>query len=293
VLLTMMEEIEDLDHVKRRTWGTDIVYQEYETVIPKHVITTAIEQSRLRSNKIRRDGAQRYEIVAPNIAWSQDFIEVREGGKVIRVQDDGTRMTFGNEHRLVWSQADVARLLEEAFRRYGTPLFFKHDRGGEFAGGLFQAFLRGHRIMALPNPPFSPWYNGKMERQNLSIRFWLAPTAEDRPTLADTLEEIRRSQVDSNLHRGKEALGGLTPAEAYQSLPRPSLDRAALYAEWESLVERIKRDRWVRDQKNPQSRVLVQEKWGELTAMRLASITLLRRHQLVRYIVGPEAPDVT
>lgn len=293
VMLTMMEEIEALDHVKRRTWGTDTIYQEYERVIPKNVITAAIEQARRRSNKVRRDGAQRYEIVAPNVAWSEDFIDVREGGKVLRVQDDCTRMAFGAEHRLVWNQADVARFLEDAFRRYGAPFFFKHDQGGEFSGGLFQAFLRGHEIMALPNPPFSPWYNGKMERENLSIRFWLAPTVADRPTLNETLEEIRRSQMDNNQDRPKEILDQQTPAEAYASLPRPSLDRRALYAEWQALVERIKRDWWVRDKQNPQSPVLVKEKRGELTAMRLASITLMRRHQLVRYIVGPEVPDVT
>jgi transposase InsO family protein len=293
VLLTMMEEIEALDHVKRRTWGTEIVYEEYETVIPKNVISAAIEQARRRSNKVRRDGAQRYEIAAPNIAWSEDFIDVQEGGKVLRVQDDCTRMAFGTEHRLAWEQSNVCRFLEEAFRRYGLPFFFKHDRGGEFAGGLFQAFLRGHQIMALPSPPFSPWYNGKMERENLSIRQWLAPTVADRPTLADTLEEIRRSQLDNNLDRGKEALAGMTPAEAYASMPRPQLDRRGLYSEWESLVEKIKRDRWVRDKENPNTPVLVKERWGELTAMRLASITLMRRHQLVRYIVGPEVPDVT
>jgi transposase InsO family protein len=287
----MLGEIEDLDHVKRRTWGTDYIYEEYETVIPKGVIQQAIEEARKRENRVRRAQAQRYEFLAPNVAWSEDFIEVKPEGKVLRVQDDFSRLALGGEHRREWTGADVSRFLDAGFRRYGRPYFFKHDLGGEFRDGIFQAFLRGNQVIAFPNPPYCPTYNGKMERQNGAVRFWLARAVDDRPALEDVLREIRLSQLDNNHDRRKEVLGDRTPQEAQSSTPQIQVDRGELYAEWDRLKEKLVKERYVDDPSDPAGRRVTTERRGELMAMRIASLVLLKKYRMFRYTVGPEAPE--
>ncbi len=292
VMIAMIQEIEELDHVKRRTWGTEYIYQSYETVIPKSVIHRAIEEARKQKNRQERAADRRYEFAAPDIAWSEDFIEVQQGGKVLRIQDDFSRMAFGGEHRTEWTGADVTRFLDAAFRRYGRPLFFKHDLGGEFKDGIFQAFLRGNRVIAFPSPPYSPWYNGKMERQNGAVRYWLARAVDDRPTLEQVLEEIRLSQMDNNMDRKKDVLDKRTPHDRYANTPRVEVDREALYAEWDRLKEKLIKERYADDPTDPARRRVILEKRGELMAMRIASIVLLNKYRMFRYTVGPEVPEM-
>lgn len=291
VLSCMLEEVEILDHVKRRTWGTDYIYQEYESIIPKNVIQRAIEEARKRKNRIDRAATSSYEFVARNIAWSEDFIEVKPAGKVLRVQDDFARLALGSEHRTAWTGGDVSRFLDAGFRRYGKPYFFKHDWGSEFRNGVFQAFLRGNGVISFPSPPYSPWYNGKMERQNGAVRFWLASTAQDRPTLEEVLEEIRLSQLDNNLDRRKDVLGRRTPEETYAGSEDVQLDRQALYKEWDALKEKLVKSPGRSASRQAGVTAWDQERPGEFVAMRLASIILLRKYRLVRYTSGPEAPE--
>src|SRR5262249_15421609 len=228
----------------------------------------------------------------PDVAWSEDFIEVAQGGKVLRVQDDYSRLAFGGEHRLDWTGGDVSRFLDAAFRRFGKPLFFKHDLGGEFKDGIFQAFLRGSRVIAFPSPPYSPWYNGKMERQNGAVRYWLQRAVDDRPTLDRVLEEIRLSQMDNNMDRKKDVLDRRTPHDRYTNTPRLQVDREALYAEWDRLKDKLIKERYADDPTDPQHRRVIMEKRGELMAMRIASIVLLNKYRMFRYTDGPEASEM-
>jgi transposase InsO family protein len=280
----MMEEIMALDHVKRRTWGTETIYEKYHGVIPKNKISQAIEEGRRRTNKQRRESAQRYEFVAPDLVWSDDFIKIKDGGRVLRVQDECSRVIFGYEQRQEWTDGLVARFVAATFERYGRPLFFKHDLGSEFRSGIFQSLLRGWEVMALPNPPYYAQYNGKHERTNKSVRFWLASHAADWPSLDEVLEEMAGALMDHNEDRPKEVLGKRTPQEVYENEPRVQLDRLVLYREWERLKEKLIKEHVTYSGK--------MERVGEMEAMRIAALVLLKRHKLIRYQTGPEAPEV-
>ena len=285
VLEAMRQVIREKQVQKRNTWGVEVLYEEFEGVIPKSVIAGTIEEERRRKNREKRESATRYEISAPDAVWSEDFIDVKPKGRVLRMQDECSRFVFGTEHRVSWAETEVARFVSAAMERYGRPLFFKHDLGTEFTSGTFQALLRGSRVVSFPNPPRYPKYNGKHERTNASVRFWLARVDRDLPTVEEVLEEMKGALLDLNFDRPKEVLGGRTPEQVYHQEPRAKIDREVLYSEWNELYRKLatKQLPW-----NQGFKIR-----GEFQAMRIAALVVLKRYDLVRYPGGePEGPKV-
>jgi transposase InsO family protein len=285
VLEAMRQIIREKQALKRNTWGVEVLYEEFDGVIPKSVIAGTIEEERRRKDRAERESATRYEISAPDAVWSEDFIDVKPKGRVLRVQDECSRFVFGTEHRDSWREAEVARFVAAAMERYGKPLFFKHDLGTEFTSGTFQALLRGSKVIAFPNPPRYPKYNGKHERTNAAVRFWLARVDRDLPTVEDVLEEMKGALLDLNFDRPKEVLGGRTPEEVYRIQLRAMVDREVLYSEWDDLYRKLatKQLAW-----NQGFKVR-----GEFQAMRIAALVVLKRYDLVRYPGRePEGPKV-
>lgn len=280
----MIEEVAMVDALKRGTWGVDALHVEFGGVIPKGLIAQVRSDDQAAAMRQVRRQVQRYEFVARDVAWSDDFIKVLPSGRVLRVQDEFSRVVFGFEHRDRWPDIDVAHFVHEAMRQYGPPYFFKHDLGTEFTGGIFQAMLRGAMVIALPSPLKYPSYNGKHERTNLSVRYWLKDTETDRFPLKRVLEEIALSLVDHNQLRLKEVLGGRTPQEAYESSVHVEIDRRAMYNTWEalrqSLLERLRG--------KTDNRLIAETK-----AMRIAALVVLRWNNLVRYFNEPESPKVS
>lgn len=285
ILEAMRQIIREKQAQKRNTWGVEVLFEEFEHVIPKSVISETIEDERRRKDRAERQSAVRYEISAPDAVWSEDFIDVKPKGRVLRVQDECSRFVFGTEYRESWVETNVAHFVAAAMDRHGRPLFFKHDLGTEFVSGTFQSLLRGSKVIAFPNPPRYPRYNGKHERTNLSVRTWLGGAKRDLPTVDEVLEEVRLALLDQNYDRRKEVLGGRTPEQVYREKPRAAVDRAVLYSEWNELHRKLatKELPW-----NQGFRVR-----GEFQAMRIAALVVLRRYDLVRYPGGePEGPKV-
>jgi len=285
VLEAMRQIIREKQAQKRNTWGVEVLFEEFERVIPKSVIAETIEEERRRKSREDRESAVRYEISAPDAVWSEDFIDVKPKGRVLRVQDECSRFVFATEHRDSWVETDVARFVAAVMERYGRPLFFKHDLGTEFTSGTFQSLLRGSKVIAFPNPPRYPRYNGKHERTNASVRFWLGRADRDLPTVEEVLEEMRQALLDLNFDRRKEVLGGRTPEQAYRQTPKSAVERSVLYSEWNELYRKLATKQLPWDQG---SKVR-----GEFQAMRIAALVVLKRYDLVRYPGGePESPKV-
>lgn len=247
-------------------------------------MNTVLDERRDAEGRVKRPHVRGYEFVAPQVTYSTDFISVRPRGRVLRVQDERSRYWLGFAHKDHWPDQDVAAFVEEIFKKFGPSLFFKHDLGGEFRGADFQEMLRRHKVIAVPNPPYYPKFNGKNERSNLAARQWLAPTEQDRPTLNQIWEQMTQATLDQNDGRPKKILGGRTPSDVFHNEPRVQVDREKLYSEWDALREETLR----RVFPNPRR----QEAAG-LESMRLAALVVVKKHELIRYSSKPEAPKVS
>lgn len=277
----MMQEIRAFDRKKRGTWGQGAIYEAFGGTISKTLIDRVLDERRKAEGR-RRRSTMKVEFVSPGIAYATDFMSVRPRGRVLKTQDERARLGLGFKHQDHWPEEEVASFQAEIFKAHGAPYFFKHDRGSEFTGAVFQWMLRQHRVIAVPSPTHYPKFNGKMERANLADRKWIAPTEADRPSLARVIEELTQSTLDQNLTRRKSPLGGKTSMEVWEHEKRVIVDRDALYSEWDRLREEI----LVRKLPNFDRRLS-----AEMEAMRLAAIVVIRNHGLVKR--WPEAPEVS
>lgn len=280
----MAWEVRAFDRAKEGTWGTHPMFEALGGIIPRSLVNTVLDERRDAEGRVKRPHARGYEFVAPGVTYSTDFISVRPRGRVLRVQDERARYWLGFAHKDHWPDQDVAAFVEEIFKKFGPSLFFKHDLGGEFRGADFQDMLRRHKVIAVPNPPYYPKFNGKNERSNLSARQWLAPTEQDRPTLNQIWEQMTQATLDQNDARRKKVLGGRTPSDVFHNEPRVEVDRDKLYSEWDALREETLR----RVFPNPR-----RQEAAELESMRLAALVVVKKHELVRYSSKPEAPKVS
>lgn len=286
VLAAMRHDVRKLRHVRRRTWGTETIYDKYGGVIPRRIIAGTIAEERLDVNRARRAAARRYEFVAPDLAWSTDFIHLSGEGRSLRLQDECSRYVLGYEVRRTWTDAEVARFVSEGFNQAGAPLVFKFDHGSEFVAEAVHAMLARRQVIELPSPLHWPRFNGKHERVNGAVRQWLLPLktwmkTPSGPVLAD---EMRDALVDHNEDRAKEVLGGRTPWEIYRDAERVALDRAELYLRWSERVDQILNRREGSSSTIGPSAVM--------EARRLAALAVLHEHKLVRYVTGSEGPEV-
>lgn len=277
-------EIRSFDRSKDGHWGTKPMYEALGALIPRSKIDEVLDERRKAEGRVSRPHSRTYEFVAPRVAYSTDFVSVRPRGRVLRIQDERARYTLGFAHRDHWPEEEVATFVHTIILKHGVPLFFKHDRGGEFRSGVVQAMLRSFLIIAVPSPPYYPRFNGKNERANLTARQWIAPTEADRPSLARVIEKLTQGTLDENDMRVKAVLGGRTPADVFENEPAASVDRQALYSDWDAQREEILR------RYSPDG---VRREAAELEAMRLAALVVVKKYNLVRYPEKPEAPKVS
>lgn len=271
-------------HGHRRSRGAEALYDAWAGMIPRRVVEQALKDARRENNRRIEETLLRYEFTHPMIAWSIDFISIKGlPGRILRVQDDRSRKIFGLAYRRNWPDVEVTRFLAAQFLRLGTPYFLKHDWGSEFRSGCFQALLRGHGVLPLPNPPGAPWTNGKMERLNRELQKWFDHLPVEERTEEKVIQEMEHFGQSHN-QWPKPILGYLPPGEFHRRNAPPAVDRKALTAEWQELFREISLHR------SPVRRKLEGDQDWE--AMRLASLALLRKHDWVRYQVGPEAPEV-
>lgn len=280
----MKEEVRSLDHRKRRTWGSEALYRKHEGMISREVVREAIREER----RARRRGVEatirRYEFVAPDIAWSVDFVAVPPAGRALRVQDERARFGFGLDVRNSWADGEPTRAVGTLFSAYRVPYALKHDLGPEFTSGGFQALLRGAKVISLPSPAHYPPANGKHERTNGPIGQWLLPL-KTRIPVASAEEVVREAELaleDNNEERRKEVLGWRTPHEVYTTSPRCPVDRNRLYEAWlertEEMMQKVSNE-WTR-----------MSTWVQMEARRLAALSILGDWNLV--IVSEEGGEV-
>lgn len=275
-------EIRAYDRQKEGRWGTRPMYETLGGLIPRSLIDKVLDERRKAEGRVSRPHAKRYEFVAPRVAYSADFIAVHPG-RILRLQDERSRLTLGFAHQEKWPEDDVAKFTREVLQKMGLPLFFKHDLGGEFRSAVFQSMLRDLLVVAVPSPPYYPRFNGKNERGNLEARRWIASADEAREPMDVVLEKLRKGTYDQNELRMRKVLGSRTSREVFDREPLAAVDRAAVYSDWDAQREEILR------RHAPDG---VRREAAELEAKRLAALIVVKKYNLVRY-EKPEDPKVS
>jgi len=159
-----------------------------------------------------------YEITASQVMWSEDGTGFKEKGRkreLLIAQDEHAR--FKVNTRLVGGPAreeDVVSYMEEAFRRYGSPLVLKHDGDSIFHGDRMRELLDRYEVLDLTGPRSYPQYNGKKERSIRDVKSYerALRRSGQRLTLRQRLDETIH---DLNEERPRPVLGGRTAREVF------------------------------------------------------------------------------
>jgi transposase InsO family protein len=194
----------------------------------------------------------RYEIMAPNVMWSEDGTGFKEKGRkkeLLIAQDEHAR--FKVNTRLVDGPAresDVVCYLEEAFERYGPPLVIKHDGDAIFHGDRMQKLLHRYEVLDLTGPRSYPQYNGKKERSIRDVKSYERALRRSgkRLTLRERLDEAIQ---DLNEERPRPVLGGHTAREVFTQNNIKLTDRQCFRKEVDRTEQRLlatARSRWER-----------------------------------------------
>ena len=185
----------------------------------------------------------RYEIMAPQVMWSEDGTGFRQRGRkqeLLAAQDEHARLKLN--WRLVRGPAqgaDVVSYLQEAFERYGPPLVLKHDGDSIFHEAGVEELLERYGVVPLTSPPGWPGYNGKQERSMRDIKSY--ERAMRRHGVRGSLSaRLSVAMHDLNEERPRPVLGGRTAREAYQesniALPDRRVFMAAVDREEQRLL---------------------------------------------------------
>ncbi len=114
----------------------------------------------------------------------------------------------------------MLKLLEAAIFHHGKPRFIVSDHGGQFKD-RFRSAVEHLGIALVKGRPHHPEFNGKIERFLKTFKLWqrVAVLFASIENLQAAIENFRTWY---NTERCHQAIGGLTPEEAWCGIARPA-----------------------------------------------------------------------
>jgi putative transposase len=191
-------------------------------------------QSPRRRRSIGHPGKPATIIRAPNQVWAADFkgqFKTRDGYYCypLTVSDGFSRYLLGCQALATTSCAAAKPVFRRLFQEFGLPERLRTDNGGPFASlslarlsTLSAWFIRLGIVRQLIEPG-KPYQNGSHERMHRTLKAETTrPPAANRATQQRLFNTFRQ---EFNHLRPHEALALDTPAQHYQSSPRPYPER--------------------------------------------------------------------
>jgi putative transposase len=187
-----------------------------------------------RRRAIGHPGKPSTIITAPNQVWAADFkgqFKTRNGYYCypLTVTDGFSRYLLGCQALGSTSCAEAKPIFRRLFQEFGLPERIRTDNGGPFASvslarlsTLSAWFIRLGIVRELIEPG-KPYQNGCHERMHRTLKAATThPPAGNRATQQRLFRTFRQ---EFNHLRPHEALNMDTPADHYQSSPRPFPER--------------------------------------------------------------------
>ena len=167
-------EIRSLDHGAKRSGGASNLYGRYQDSISRRDLSEMVEQVRQEVVADRRKNLRRIDWVVPGVVWGTDGTEYDLGmaGKIQlqNTQDLGSRYKFPPLAGECPVGEEVAGYLSEIFNRFGAPLFWKRDNGGNLNHRSVNGVLSEFFVLPLNSPAYYAPYNGAIEESQRELK---------------------------------------------------------------------------------------------------------------------------
>ena len=217
-LAGLEKRITILRHGLKRTAGTGELFAEFKSQISRRDLRGMVTGARIELNHRRRDAQYKIRWCKPGIVWAMDDTEDKHdnlGEKVHihSIRDLGSKYTFDPLLDLKLAKGrDVAKNLDDLFKKCGAPLFIKRDNGSNLNHGDVDEVLAEHMVIPVNSPPYYPQYNGGIEKSQYEIKQELKYGMHD--TLRESKLSVRLGAHDLN-HRRRRSLSWQTPCQSF------------------------------------------------------------------------------
>jgi hypothetical protein len=279
-------DVEALRHRRERSAGSTALYHRYRDAISRRELAGLISAQRQKLNGSRRRNIKHVRWKEPNLAWAIDATEYgadHAGRKLslVPAADMASRFGFDPLVGLDPTGAQVARYLENLFRRHGAPLFLKRDNGSIFNDHAVDKVLAAHGVIPLNSPAAYPPYNGGIEKAIRELKETLRACLPGTPPQwnPEAIAPFARAAAHLRNCRPRSALGGHSAAEAYHHQSRSHFSQRERHAAFE----------WIRCRSNATVQAMGKEDRRSLNAAwRHAAESWLRCQGLITISVNGE-----
>jgi hypothetical protein len=212
-------DIAQLSHGKTRTQGTSALYARYSTSISRRQLQSMVAMARHDLNAAHRQNLRRIIWMVPNTAWSMDPCEYgrrdAEEAQISQMQDLASRYKFDPMAGDVPGGEEISGYLAAKFNRFGAPMFFKRDNGGNLNHAAVNDVLAEYYVLPLNSPVHYPPYNGAIEEAQAELKSGLTTRLADTPCPREHIEAYA-SAVEHDLnHRPRPCLKGKNACQVY------------------------------------------------------------------------------
>jgi len=205
------------------------------STVGDYLASQGLVQKRRSRRRHKHPGAHKIRTTGPNDLWTADFkgqFRMRNGEWCypLTIADQHTRYLLACDGKTSVKQAGTIPVFRRLFRKYGLPLAIRTDNGSPFCSstgihGLTNLNTWWMRLGIEHSrmDPGSPQQNGAHERMHRTLKAEAA-----RPAQANMQAQQRRFnawRAEYNDERPHEFLDDDTPADHYQSSPRPFPER--------------------------------------------------------------------
>ena len=246
---TLEAEIRLLDHGAKRSGGATKLYGRYQDSISRRDLFRMVGQVRQEVAADHRKNLRRINWLVPGVVWGTEVTEYDLGmaGKIHlqNTQDLGSRYKFPPLSGECPVGEEVAGYLSEKFCRFGPPLFWKRDNGGNLNHGSVNGVLSEFFVLPLNSPAYYAPYNGAIEESQRELKACLREKLiPDLPHSENHSPAVYAEVAAHDLnHRLRPCLRGKTSCQVFFSWgERPAfskLERREIYDIVRERVERI------------------------------------------------------
>lgn len=204
-LQDLEQQIQDLDHGKKRTAGTGRLYQANSHRISRREFNEMVKQVCCENNRAQAACWSKVRWLHPDLAWALDGMQYF-GCHVQNLQDLCSRykftpMTTGN----LPCGEEIAGHLERLLTRFGPPLFIKRDNGGNLNHASVNDLLQKLMIIPINSPCYTASYNGAIEHCQGEIKGWLKKWRSAAKTIRELALLVENAAHALN-HRARRSL---------------------------------------------------------------------------------------
>jgi hypothetical protein len=214
--------ISQLSHGYKRTQGTGALYARYGSTVSRRQLQSMVAMARHDLNVSHRQNLRRIIWHMPNVAWSMDPCEWKQhdasGAKVYlnQMQDLASRYKFEPMAGEAPCGEEISGYLTATFNRFGAPLFFKRDNGGNLNHAAVNDVLADYFVMPLNSPVYYPPYNGAIEEAQTELKNGLAAKLAYKSCCPYEHMEVYAATVEHDLnHKPRPCLNGNNACRVY------------------------------------------------------------------------------